>query len=134
MALIDKGIGATSRGFGALPRKYLPFPDDKFGIWYDDENFCIGSNKITIDSNDIIIGDEKYRGTHGLWRLLTNPNKKKLDQETHDTWWTNKDNFTEKDLSLYKEILFKTYSIYQHNDPSTKSQSLVLAKSGTICY
>ena len=32
-AIIDKGTGVTSKGFGALPRKYLPFPDNKFGIW-----------------------------------------------------------------------------------------------------
>jgi len=25
----------TDRGFGVSPRKYLPFPGDKFGIWAD---------------------------------------------------------------------------------------------------
>jgi hypothetical protein len=41
-----------------------------------------------------------------------------LDKDTCDTWWTNKDNFSEKDLSLYKEILMKTDSNYQNNDQS----------------
>ena len=87
-AILDKGTGVISKGFGALPRKYLHFPDDKFGIWYDEEKFYIGdkSNEILIDGNDLIVSGEKYKGTHGLWRLLTNPNKKNLDQETYDTW------------------------------------------------
>ena len=51
-----------------------------------------------------------------------------------DTWWTNKENFKEKDLASYKEILIKTHSIYQHNNPSTKNQSLVSVTSGKIWY
>jgi hypothetical protein len=30
--IIDKGTGVTSKGLVALPRKYLRFPDNKFGI------------------------------------------------------------------------------------------------------
>jgi hypothetical protein len=104
-----------------LAIRYLPLQDNIFSIWRDEESFHIGneSNKIIIDGNDLIINDERYKGTHGLWRFLTNPNKKKMDQETYDTWWTNEDNFTEKDLRLYKDILMRTHSIYQNNDPST---------------
>jgi len=68
----------------------------------------------------LIVSGEKYKGTHGLWKLLTNPNKKNLNHEVYKTWWTNKNNFTEKDLALYKEILVRIHSIYQLNDPSTK--------------
>jgi hypothetical protein len=75
-----------------------------------------------LDGNDLIVNDERYKGTHGLWKLLTNPKQKNMDPETYDTWWTNKDNFTEKDLALYEEILVKTYSIYQHNNPSTTTK------------
>jgi hypothetical protein len=69
---------------GALPRKYIPFQDEIFGIYYDDENFYIGneSNKVVIDGNDFITIDERYKGIRGPWRLLTNPNKKKMDKET----------------------------------------------------
>ena len=49
-----------------------------------------------------------------------NPNRKKMDKDTYKSWWNNKDNFTEKDLNSYKEILMKTHSVYQNNDPSTK--------------
>jgi len=61
-------LGAPGKNYEALPRKYLPFPDNKFGIWFDDENFYIGNkdNKILIDGNDLIVNNERYRGTHGL--------------------------------------------------------------------
>ena len=100
----------------------MPFPDNKFGIWFDDANFYIGhkANKILIDGKDLIVNGEKYKGTHGLWRLFTNPNRKKIDQETYKTWWTNKENFLEKDLNSYKEILNETHAIYQNNNSSTR--------------
>jgi hypothetical protein len=83
---------------GALPRRYLPFQDKIFGICYDSDRFYIGNknSEVIIDGNDLSINNEKYRGTHGLWKLLTNPNRKKLNKETYNTRWTNKDNFTEK--------------------------------------
>ena len=64
-------LGATGKYFGTLPRRYLPFPDNKFAIWFDDENFYIGNkdNKILIDGNDLIVNDESYKGTHGIWRF-----------------------------------------------------------------
>ena len=65
----------------------------------------------------MIINDERFKGTHILWRVLTNPDRNKIHKDTYDTWWTNKDNFIEKDLRSYKEILMKTRSIYQNNDP-----------------
>jgi hypothetical protein len=69
----------TSKSLVDLPRKYLHFPDIKFGIRYDDNKFYMGNkyNEILIDGNDLIVNDGRYKGTHGLWRLLTNPNKKK---------------------------------------------------------
>jgi len=67
---------------GSLPEKYLHFSDNKFGICYDESGFHIGGNNVIIDGADLIIDDERYKGTQGLWRILTNPNKKKIDQET----------------------------------------------------
>ena len=123
-------LGAPGKNFGPLPRKYLPFPDNKFGIWFDDENFYIGNkeNKILIDGNDLIVNDQRYKGSHGLWRLLTNPNRKKMSQETYDTWWTSRENFSEKDLASYKEILITTHSMYQGNNPSTKKPKSSMSK------
>jgi len=120
--LITKGLGATSEELGPVARKYLPFQDKKFGIWFDGDGIYIDnkSSKVIIDGDDLIINNEPYKGTHGLWKLLTKPNKEELDKETLNTWW-DKDNFTEKDLTSYKEILVKTHFIYQNNNPSSKS-------------
>ena len=52
--IIGKGLGVTSKGLGALPRKYIPFQDKIFGIWHD-ERFYIGNenNRVIIDGNDL---------------------------------------------------------------------------------
>jgi hypothetical protein len=72
---------------GALPQKYLPNQDNKFGIWADENiKFYIGDSQVVVTGNDLIINSERYKGTDGLWRLLTNPNKKKLDRETYESW------------------------------------------------
>ena len=57
--IIDKGLGVGSKGLGALPRKYIPFQDKIFGIWYDDERFYIGNenNRVIIDGNDLFINN-----------------------------------------------------------------------------
>ena len=68
----------------------------------------------------MIINGGKSIGNQGFWRLLTKPNKIKIDRQTNDAWWSKKDNFIEKYLSSYKEILMKIHSIYQNNDPATK--------------
>jgi len=61
---------------GLLPDKYLPFSDDKSGIWYVENGSHIGGNNIIIHGDDLIMNDKKYTGTQRFWRLLTNPNKK----------------------------------------------------------
>ena len=73
--LIEKGPGVTSKGLGALPRRYIPFQDKIFGIWFDGEKGYFGnkSNEVMIDGNDLIINNELYKGTHGLWKLLPKP-------------------------------------------------------------
>lgn len=119
-SIIEKSLGVTQKGFGPLPRKYLPFPDDKFGIWTDEEHFYIGDSTVVVDGSDLLIGGERYEGTHALLRLMTNPNKKKLNKEEYEGWWTSEENFTKKDVNIYKEIMKMTHSIYRNNDPSTK--------------
>lgn len=67
-------------------------------MWRDEENFHIGNenNKVKIDGNDLIINDDKFKGTEGLWRFWANPNKNKIDKETYATWWINKTNLQNK--------------------------------------
>ena len=41
--------------------------DTTFGIRGKKGKFYIGSKEATIDDNDIIIDDENFEGTSGLW-------------------------------------------------------------------
>jgi len=54
---------------GVLPRRYIPFQDKIFGIWFDGEKAYIANkiNEVMIDGNDLIINNEPYKGTHGFW-------------------------------------------------------------------
>lgn len=95
---------------GIVGARYLPkAKDDKFGIYYDDlsERPMIGCEEITFDGDDIIFVKDKktYKGSEGLWRLLTDK----------DPIETNK--FTQSDWTAYKEILGRTHSLYHRNDP-----------------
>lgn len=96
---------------GQIGKKYLPrAKDDKFGLYWNKKkkSFMIGNVPVNFDNNDLIIGRDKYIGTHGLWRLITD--KEAIKEEL----------YTEEDLDNYTKILWKTDSIYMNNDPSTK--------------
>lgn len=97
---------------GFIATSYLPKArDSQFGIWYDEatSQMKIGSEPITFQYDDIIlINDETvYKGTEGLWRLLTKNDYIRPDQYTPDDW------------NAYKDILLKTNAIFQKNDPES---------------
>ncbi|KAE9523097.1 hypothetical protein AGLY_016503 [Aphis glycines] len=73
----------------------------------DFEDHMIGKCMITFENDDIILNEKKYKGTVGLWRLLTHSDV------------TRPEYYTEDDFKIYKEILIETDSIYQNNDKST---------------
>lgn len=106
---ISPSIAKTIR-LGPIAKEYLPRAnDDKFGIWYDKDNkkYKIGSKIIKLHNDDITIDDTTYKGTVGLWRLLTYTNAPNIDL------------YTQEDLNQYKNILFTTDSVYHHNDRNT---------------
>ena len=93
--------------------KYLQRANDKkFGIYFDEdeERPKIGSQPITFDRDDIILINlnKRYKGTEGLWRLLT-----------RNDYFEKEDMYTDEDWNNYKEILIATNSLYQNNDPKT---------------
>ena len=97
---------------GILGARYFPkAKDNTFGIYYDEltERPKIGTEEITFNIDDIVfVKDNKsYKGTEGLWRLLT------VNDALDNTM------FTETDWQAYKEILIRTHTMYQRNDVST---------------
>ena len=83
------------------------------GIYSKDKRFYMGNKKITIEDNDITIieGDEsgndiKFKGTPGLWRLIT---EKNIPDKTE---------FTPYELVDYIYMMHLTKTTYISNDPS----------------
>lgn len=101
--------------FGKLASPYIApyfhnrrFLDQTYGIYRDenDGSFMIGNSPVEVDGqSNVIIQGNVYRGTQGLWELLT---RKKVDF-TH---------ITHKDLETYKEILQLTNGHLKDNQPS----------------
>ena len=83
------------------------------GIYSKDKRFYMGNKKITIKDNDITIieGDEsgnniKFKGSSGLWRLIT---EKNIPDKTE---------FTPHELIDYIYMMHLTKTTYISNDPT----------------
>jgi hypothetical protein len=77
---VDKDVRAFGkRNFGEISNAYLTpylynksFLDKEYGIRNDSDTFMFGDTTFTVDSKiDITIHDKTFRGTKGLWELLT---------------------------------------------------------------
>ena len=94
---------------GNIAIKYLGLDDkvkDKtFGIIIIGKHHYIGDTHVIIHKNNIIIDNEKFEGTPGLWELimLKNPPEKKYANN----------------LKNYVKILTKTHVLYQDNNPNS---------------
>ena len=83
------------------------------GIYAKDKEFYMGNKKVTINDNDITIikgGDDgndiKFKGSSGLWRLITEKNI------------PDKTDFTPHELIDYIYMMHLTKTTYIGNDPS----------------
>lgn len=106
---------------GPLASRYLSTnraeKDEVFGLYSESSHgvtqWKIGNWNVHFVNDDIIIYNEarigsresinKYKGTKGLWELLTR--KQPVD-------------YTNEDYSTYAHILKKTNALYQNNDPT----------------
>ena len=82
------------------------------GVYAKDKRFYMGNKKITIEDNDITIieGDEsgndiKFKGSSGLWKLIT---EKSIPDKTE---------FTPNELIDYIYMMHLTKTTYIGNDP-----------------
>ena len=92
---------------GKIAYEFLnkPFRDKTFGVRKEGGRHFIGSQHVIIQDNDIILteGGERFKGTPGLWELITSKNPK---------------NFTEKDYGEYKGIMLLTYALHRDYNPN----------------
>src|SRR5436190_17417050 len=86
-------IGNIARGYLSYSLEKEQIADHTYGLRYDNMAYKIGNKIVEIKNNDIIIDDTHYKGTQGLWELIT----LKKPRE-----------YTQNDLDTYKAILLQT--------------------------
>ena len=95
---------------GDIAIKYLRLDDkikDKtFGINKIGKHHYIGDTHVIIYNNDIIIDDEKFIGTPGLWELIMLKDP------------PPRENYHTEDMKNYIKILLKTYVLHRDNNPN----------------
>ena len=118
---IEKLPGAISKGFpalgmteeelikiGPIARKYIQSnlgrATTKAGLYSEDDNLKIGYRPVKIENDDIIIDDERFKGTVGLWKLITS---KDIPAKTE---------YGAKDLADYITIMHITKATYDKNN------------------
>ena len=90
---------------GEIAEEYLKDPnrDTTLGIRNVEGLYYIGNKQATIVDNNILIGDEKFEGTPGLWELLMS---KKPDY------------FNENDYNEYAKLMVKTNALHSNYNPN----------------
>jgi hypothetical protein len=81
-----------------------------FGIHAKNGQFYIGTSPITIQGDDVTVGNKTYAGTPGLWELLTMAKP-------------NNSIYTSGDLENYSSILHETNAIRNPNNPNKPRSS-----------
>ena len=66
-------------------------------------NFYIRNKPVVIIDNNIVVDDEDYKGTSGLWELIVSKNQ--IITYTYD------------DYDNYARLMLKSNTLYRNNDP-----------------
>ena len=105
--------GEDTQFIGEVPEKYLRKfvtkgeADTTYGLYDRKGNFYTGNKPVVIFDNNIVVDDEEYEGTPGLWELIISKN---LD----DSIYAN------DDYDNYARLMLKTNTLYRNNDPNSK--------------
>ena len=70
--------------------------------------FYIGNKPVVIKENDIVVEDEEYEGTSGLWELIVSNNPK---------------DFEEEDYNNYTNLMLKTNTLHVGYNPNNNKPS-----------
>ena len=82
--------------------------DRVFGLYDKNGQFYIGDKVVQIDNNNLVINNEEYRGTPGLWELIVSKEPKV---------------YTDEDLSSYAQIMWSTNAMRQIDNPTRPKSS-----------
>jgi hypothetical protein len=86
-------VGPIAKTFLSYAFKSGSEYDKAYGIKFDGKNAMLGDTIVSIRGNDLMIGEEVFEGTDGLWELLTKQNP---------------ENFDKKDVENYMRIISQT--------------------------
>ena len=109
---------------GSLAKSYLIYAmgkdsDRSFGIYPDENNKPkIGSKRLIVKGNDIMIDDKTYPGTPGLWELIVSKEPQK-------------GKYTEDDYLNYVNLLVQTNTIHRKNNPNSPKPKSSKSKKWT---
>ena len=79
--------------------------DKTFAIYKKDKQYYIENTTIYVIDNDLLIGDQEYEGTPGLWELIIS---KKPDENI----------YSKTDLDNNAKILVETSALKQNKNPT----------------
>ena len=79
--------------------------DKTFGIYDKDGKFYIGNKEVGIKDNNIIVDNEEYQGTAGLWELVVSKNP-------------NRDIYNPIDHENYRKLLIQTNAMQSVKNPN----------------
>jgi hypothetical protein len=86
-------VGPIAKTFLSYAFKSGSEYDKAYGIKFDGKNAMLGDKIVSIQDNDLGIGNKVYEGTVGLWELLTKQNP---------------ENYEQKDVENYIRIISQT--------------------------
>ena len=91
---------------GELARQYLSkqYRDVTFGIRKEKGHHYIGNQHVIVEDNDIIISKDgdRFRGTNGLWELITSRDPVDVDKDDKDE---------------YERLMIKTNALHREYNP-----------------
>ena len=79
--------------------------DRTYGLYDRKSEFYIGNKPVVIKENNIMVENEEYEGTPGLWELIVSKNPEK-------------DNYNDEDEKNYTRLMVKTNALYRDNNPN----------------
>ena len=113
----DDPVDITTLELGDIATKYLKEytsnknkTDKTFGIYSEDGDFFIGNSPIKFDGDDMMVDNKTYKGTPGLWELMT---LKKPDKTIYN----------QNDRDDYDEILVSSGALYTKKNPNKPKSS-----------
>ena len=101
-----------------IAKKYLnrPNTDKTFRVRKIGDHHYIGDKHVIIKDDDIIVGNDRFIGTPGLWGLITSKNLDKVD-------------YDKMDKADYENLMIKTNALHRDNNkkknPTTKAVGVI---------